>query len=433
MMRAKGLAGLVALGVLAAGAASADAVVDWNEITVASVTVGRPGPVGVLDVALVQIAVHDAVQAIEKRYEPYHVEIKGAKGLRSAAVAAAAHDMLVGLYPAQAANLDATYFNYLAEKGLNDNAGLLAGQKAAAGILPLHRPAPNPLPPPFVGGTGPGVWRPTPSFLGTPPAPPPFSPMAMPWLASVDPYTLTNANRFRAEPPPALSSERYTRDYNEVKAVGSLTSSTRTPEQTDVAFFHTDNFVAQWNRALRALAATHVHRIGDSARLFALANVATADSLITCWDTKKFYVFWRPITAINEGESDGNPMTAGDPSWQPLVNNPNYPDYSSGANSFGGAMTQTLTRFFGTDRMTFEVTSNAPLAVQKTRTYHRFSQFAQEVVDARVYLGIHFRFADTTARAQSRRVADWVFDHFLVPTRDDHHGREGYDNLIAQN
>ena len=286
-----------------AGSACADAVTDWNEITVAAVTVGRPGPIGSLDIALVQLAVHDAVQAIDRRFEPYHVEIRAAKGSRSAAAAAAAHDVLVGLYPAQAGSLDASYHDYLANNGLTGDPGIKVGQKVAAEFLPLRRANPDPLPPPFVGGTDPGVWRPTDSFLGTPPGPPaPFSPMFAPWLGTMDPFTLTSPRRFRSPPPPALTSERYQRDYDEVKALGALVGSTRTPEQTDIAYFYTDNFFAQWNRALRAISSKHVHRIGDSARLFALANMATADAVITAWDSKKHYTFWRPLTAIREGD-----------------------------------------------------------------------------------------------------------------------------------
>ena len=182
-----------------------------------------------------------------------------------------------------------------------------------------------------------------------------------------------------------------------------------------MAYFWTDNFFAQSNRALRAIATRHVNRTGDTARLFALANMAIADAVITSWDSKKFYAFWRPVTAIQEGDNDGNPATAGDPAWQPLINTPNYPDYTSGANNIIAAMSQTLALYFGTDRMTFEVTSLAPLAVQKTRTYYRFSDLQKEVVNARVYLGIHFRFADVAARDQGRRVAKWAFDHFLLP------------------
>ncbi|MGH8177980.1 MAG: vanadium-dependent haloperoxidase [Steroidobacter sp.] len=424
------LASLILCGCISwAGAVSArgvvhDAVVHWNEITMTAVTAGRPGPFGTLDMALVQVAVHDAVQAIEKRFEPYHVEIKGARGARSAAVAAAAHDVLVGFYPAQAPALDAAYFNYLADKGLGHDPGLAVGQQVAAGILPLRRMPPELLPPPFVGEASPGVWRPTDSFNANPP--PPFSPMLTPWLANIDPFTLTSPARFRAAPPPALTSGRYTRDYNEVKALGAADSTVRTPAKTDLGYFYTENFFTQWNRALRSISARYVHRTGDSARLFALANLAMADAVIACWDSKKFYVYWRPLTAIQEGDADGNPHTVGDPTWRPLTNNPNYPDYPSGANSVAAAMTRTLALFFGTDKLTFEVTSVAPLAVKKSRIYRRFSEAAQDMVDARVYVGIHFRFADTAARAQGNRVADWTFNHFLLPLHDDKHDRHGH-------
>jgi hypothetical protein len=388
------------------GPASADAVTDWNEITVAAVTAGRPGPIGQMDIALVQIAVHDAVQAIENRFEPYHFDMKNAQGKRSAAVAAAAHDMLVGMFPTQAATLDATYYTYLADNGLTGDPGLVVGQKAAVNILPLRRVNPNPLPQPFVGGTNPGQWRPT---------PPANAAMLTTWMAQFDPFALTSPQRFRAEPPPALTSERYRRDYEEVKALGALVGSSRTAEQTDVAHFWTDNFFAQTNRALRVIANQHVSRIGDSARLFALANMAVADSVITAWDSKTHYAVWRPSTAINEGDNDGNPATVGDPAWQPLSPNPPYPDYTSGANNVLASWSHTLARFFGTNHMTFQVTSLAPLAVQKTRTYHRFTDLQQEVVNARIYLGIHFRFADVAARNQGRSVAEWTFDHFLLP------------------
>jgi hypothetical protein len=332
--------------------------------------------------------------------------------------------VLVGIYPMQAASLDATYYAYLADKGLTGDPGLLAGQKVAAGILPLRRLPPDPLPPPFVGGTGAGEWRPTDSFLAGPPAP--LSPMLAPWMANSDPFTLTSPARFRADPPPALTSERYRRDYEEVKALGASSSSSRTPAQTDLAHFYNENIFAQWNRALRAISNRYLHKTSDSARLFALANMATADAVITCWDSKKFYYVWRPLTAIREGNNDGNPRTVGDPTWQPLVNNPNYPDYTSGANVVTAAMTRTLAHYFGTDRVTFHVTSVAPLAVQKTRTYNRFSDAAQDVVDARIYLGIHFRFADTAARTQGERVAKWAFNHFLLPLDDEHHGHDGH-------
>lgn len=420
MMR---FAGLVLCGLLGgAGSAVADgvapsAVADWNQITLDAVAAGRPGPIGIVDVALVQIAVHDAVQAIEKRFEPYHFEMKRASGSRSAAVAAAAHGVLVGMYPAQAATLDPIYHNYLAGKGLTGDPGVGVGEQAAAEILPLRRVNPNPLPPAFDGSNEIGVWRKTPSFLGNPPAPPPFSPMHAPWMGSLDPFTLTSPTRFRPEPPPALTSDRYTKDYNEVKAFGSLTSTARSAEQTDLAYFYGCDILGQWNRALRGIAQRYLRRTGDQARLLALGNLATADALISSWDSKRHYVFWRPVTAIVEAANDGNPDTAPDALWQPLINTPPYPDYTSGANNVAGAMTRTLQLFFDTDRMTFEVTTLVPQAVRKTRTYRRFSDAADDMVEARMLLGIHYRFADTEGRKQGQRVADWTVNHYLLPLR----------------
>lgn len=414
MTKHRSLAGALACGLFAvAGTVRADAVTDWNEITMATVT-SKPGPVAQLDVALVHLAIHDAVQAIDRRYEPYHVEVRGAQGSRSAAAAAAAHGVLVGLYPANAQTLDNQLTTYLANNGLSNDPGLAVGEHVAERMLPLRRAAPNPLPPPFVGGTGPGLWRPTESYNGNPPAPPSFSPMLAPWMATTDPYTLTGPARFRPAPPPALDSERYAKEYNEVKALGALVSTTRTAEQTDIAYFFTDNIFAQWNRAMRALATQHVHKIGDSARMFAIANTATADAVLASWDSKKHYVFWRPVTAIQEGELDGNAYTIGDAGWRPLINTPNYPDYTSGANAVTGAMTRSLQLFFGTDKVPFELTSAAPAAVKKTRTYARFSDAAREVVEARVYAGIHFRFADEAGRVQGRQVAEWVSKHFMT-------------------
>jgi hypothetical protein len=153
-----------------------------------------------------------------------------------------------------------------------------------------------------------------------------------------------------------------------------------------------------------------------------------ADSIITAWDSKRFYFYWRPLTAIREGDNDGNTQTVGDPDWQPLINNPSYPDYYSGYNSVTASITRVLALFFETDRMTFDIKTAVPAAVIKTRTYNRFSDAAQDVVDARIYLGIHFRTADEVARTQSRLVASWVFNHFLLPLDDDdneHHHEHG--------
>ena len=177
--------------------------------------------------------------------------------------------------------------------------------------------------------------------------------MATPWLGAVTPFTLKDSTQLRASPPPpSLGSGKYVHDYDEVKALGSVNSTARTQAQTDLALFYSDNFLVLWERTLRGITDTNINNIGDSARLFALANLATADALITAWDGKRFYHFWRPITAIQEGDKDGNPRTAGDATWLPLISTPPYPEFPSGANNLTGAMTRTLELFFG-DKVTF--------------------------------------------------------------------------------
>jgi hypothetical protein len=404
-MRLLRLASVVALGLLA-GPVAADAVTDWNEIAANAVATGRPGPIGQPDLALVQAAVHDAIQSYEKRFEPYYTAAKPGtpRGSKVAAAIAAAHGVLVGFYPAQAVTLDATYGTYLANNGLTGDPGVAVGEAIAALYVPLRRQIPVP-PPTFIGGTGIGEWRPI----------APATEMAFVPLATFHPLTLTGPARFRAPPPPELTSARYATDYNEVKAKGALNNSTRTPEQTDVGHFWSENFAVQWNRAMRAIIDSRVPNMGNRARLLALANLAAADALLSSWDSKIFFNLWRPQTAIQEGENDGNPNTAGDATWLSLITNPSYPDYTSGANNITGAITKSLELFFGRDNIAFDVTSNAPLAVKKTRTYGSFSAAAQAVVNARIYLGIHFRFADTAARTQGQQVAEWVQDHYLLP------------------
>ena len=290
---------IAVLAILLAAPASvlADAVSDWNAIavqTISAATPARPAPVAVLDMAMVHAAVYDAVQAIDRRFKPYHVEIPGASGSPDAAAARAAHDILVNLFPAQMMALDTTYQQYLTDHCLLANdPGVAVGAIAAMGIIALRandgRFPPNQVP--FVGGTTPGEWRPTDSFIGTPPAPPPFSPMLTPWVANVTPFTLKSGDQWRAKKPPALTSHEYTTAYNEVKALGARFNSSRTPEQTDLGLFWAANYVVLWNRALRNIAGAHVNNIGDSARLFALATLSMADAGITAWDSKVFYIF----------------------------------------------------------------------------------------------------------------------------------------------
>ena len=412
-----GLALTVLAIILVTNAQAGDPIAAWNQISENAVKAGKhPLPVTSVEFAIVQLAIYDAVESIDGHYQPYYTRVPGATGSLSAAAAKAGHDTLVGLFPAQSAALDAAYAGFLATNGVDPlDPGTAVGAQAAANILALRaNDGRFPLnPPPFLGSTAIGQWRPTPSLLPGPP--PTLAPGLTPWLASVRPFTMHSGSQFRVDPPPDLTSQLWADDYNETKTVGSLTSTTRTAEQTDIGYFWADSGPLLWQNALRYIAGTHLRNTGDSARMFALAEAALADAQIACWDSKYFYNFWRPITAIRLGDQDGNPATVVDPGWQPLINTPNFPEYPSGHADVSGAVSHMLRLFFGTDELTFQMTTTNALARQKTRTFTRFSQAEQEVINARVYVGIHYRNSDTTAGAQGRRVANWVFKRSLRP------------------
>ena len=406
--------------ILAPTRAQADAVSDWNLIAIQRIGAEvpqHPTPLVFLDMAIVQIAVYDAVQAIEKQYKPYHVQIPGASGSPDAAAAKAARDVLINLLPGQSMAIDNQYNVYITTHGLSNDPGIAVGTTAAAGIIALRsndgRNPPGQVP--FVGGTEPGEWRPTDSFI-TPKVPAPFSPMAIPWVANVTPFALKSGDQFRAVAPPPLNSHRYTEAYDEVKAMGARFNSERTDEQTNLAYFWALNYPAVWNRVVRDIAASQSLPISENSRLSAFVNVSMADAIITSWDSKITYNFWRPLTAIRLGNDDTNSDTVGDPTWEPLVNTPNYPDYTSGANNASGAATRSLALYFGTDEMTFTVfTTNTTAGIPTSITYSKFSDAAEDVVNARIWEGIHFRFADEEARKQGRHVAQWVFGKILKP------------------
>lgn len=400
--------------------ARADAVSDWNAYALQRIGAevpAHPTPLVFIDMAIVQVAVYDAVQAIEKQYKPYYVEIPGASGSPAAAAAKAARDVLINLLPGQSMTINNDYNLYLSSHGISDmDPGIAVGATAAAGIIALRandgRNPPGQVP--FVGGTAIGQWRPTPSFQPGPPAS--FSPMVLPWIAKVTPFALKSGDQFRAAPPPRLNSHEYTEAYNEVKAMGARSNSSRTTAQTQLANFWNTNYPVLWNRAVRDLAESQSLNIGDNARLSALVNLSMADAAITAWDSKVTFVSWRPLTAIRLGDEDTNPDTVGDSNWEPLINTPNYPDHTSGANNASAAATRAMSLFFGTDEMTFVVkTTSTAAGVPPTITYNKFSDVQEDVVNARIYEGIHFRFADEDARKQGRHVAQWVFGHFLKP------------------
>jgi PAP2 superfamily len=410
MKRRKG-AGLIAALAGCWAPAHAAVITDWNTVTVTCVQgaptpANRAGPPGLLDIALVQAAVHDAVQAIQGRFEAYEYENSALRGVGSpeAAAAAAAHGVLVGLYGADDPCLASVVDPAITYAG---NMGLKAGAEAAAALLPLHRPTVVLPTDPFRGSTEIGQWRPT---------PPAMLPGANTFMALTAPFAMKRPSQFRPAPPPRLKSWRYVHDYYEVKALGSLTSSARTAEQTDMARFWTVNFFSQLNEALRGIADEHVSDIGDQARLFALVSFALADSQISIYEVKYLHNFWRPITAIQEGNNDGNPLTIGDPSWTPLVTTPAYPEYSSGASCLLGAFASVLQSYFATDKLDFVVHTTANVTTNP-RSYTRFSQVAREVVEARILQGIHFRTADEVGLDQGTSIGKWTFKKYLRPIR----------------
>jgi len=396
----------------------ADVVLDWNaHAAQATVTIGRQVPPrALIRLAMVHLAIYDAVNAIEgEPFESYgSVPTVDRPASAAAAVAAAAHDVLVALFPLQADDLDFKYSESI--DALPDDIsrvnGIAVGQRAASAILAIRSQDGRDARVDYVPGSGPGVWVPT---------PPAFLAAQAPETPFVQPFALRAASQFRPEPPLDLGSEEWARDYNEVKALGSAIGSSRTPEQTDIARFWSDNPPLQWNRAWRALSVAKGLGLADNARYFAMLTAASADALIACWDAKYFYNLWRPVTAIRAGDSDGNPDTAPDPSWIGLIVTPNHPEYPAAHGCFSGASTQTLNHFFGTDEIGLSIDSTIVGVVNPVRTYSRFSEALAEVLEARIYGGMHYRNSTRVGAHIGTQVSRFTTRHFFRLAR---HGNE---------
>jgi hypothetical protein len=400
-------AAAVPAGLTAAGESSA-AVLDWNvNATTAIVTVAKQPPAAaILSYAMVEGAVYDAVNAIDGGHQPY-LAAPAANGSesKSAAAAEAAHDVLVGLFPAQTATLDAQLATSLAgiPNGPARAAGIAIGQSAAATMLANRANDGRFGPSIAVPGNQPGQWR---------PALPLFAIDPVSWVANVRPFLIPRSDAFRSDGPNALTSAAYAEDLNEVKSLGSATSTTRTADETDAAIWWQDHGAALYNRILRNVASGQALDITDAARMFAMTDLAGADSMINCWNDKYHYDFWRPITAIRLADTDGNPATIADPNWTPLLATPAFPDHPSGHSCEAGAIFNTLQAFFGTDKIAFSAFSNNS---NTTRHFARFSAALKEVLDARVWGGIHFRTADMQGSVIGMKVSHYLVKHFFAP------------------
>ncbi len=421
--------------IVTAGAASADSddpdttVIDWNRHATEALAnapaastpgAGQTPPVTGLHMAMVQAAVFDAVNMIDRGYEPYLDDLPTAsrRASQPAAAATAAHHVLVGLgiapVPALPAGvitrLDTLYAATLADipDGEAKNAGIAAGEAAAAAMLTERTGDGRYVPFSFTVGDEIGEWVPTSGVND------PFA-----WVAKVDPFLLKEPSQVRTDGPQDLDSRGYAREYQEVKDYGgngTTTATLRDGEQTATALFFTAHPIEMYNRAFRSIAADEGLDPIEQARLFASLNLAGADAIIGCWDDKAFWNFWRPITAIQQGDFDDNPRTVGDLAWNSLVPSPPYPEHPSGYNCATGSFMHAAKNFFGKDRMNFDLVKLATATTpEATRSYKRFTDVIDDTIDARIWLGIHFRSSDVQGAQLGEEVAEYLDEHFLEP------------------
>jgi len=416
----------IALAVLLPAAARADEVTDWNQVFFRAALIGASTPLVVTrQAAIVQASVFDTVNGIARRYTPIHVAPAGPAGAsKDAAAAQAAYTALVALFPTQKATFDARLAVSMQEIGSHESsasvaAGVAWGTTVANAIM-AWRAADGftPAPPPFLGGTAVGQWRPT---------PPAFASGAGPQFATMVPWVILAHDQFRPAGPPALDSARYTKDFIETKMMGSISSTTRTSDQTVASWFWAAGSASyDWNTVAMSLIdrgdddgdhdwdrdghSRHHSSTLDNARLFAQLNLAIADAAIGCWDAKYTFVFWRPVTAIPLADTDGNPATIADPAWMPLFATPAHPEYPSGHSCLSGAATAVLADQFG-EHSHFTVTNDLMPGVE--RSFKSFTSALNEVKNARIFAGIHFRAATDDGTALGASVASYVLENAM--------------------
>ena len=399
-------------------------VLDWNANAInvinqpATVTppgLGQAPPLSALHVAMVHGAIYDAVNAIDGGREPYLAGLSApSTASQAAAVAQAGHDVLYGITPAAntavRTRIDDMLTASLAsiDPGQAKADGIEIGAAAAAAMLAARATDGRFDVEPFVTGSAAGEWR----LVG------PANGNVLGQFATVTPLTLKSPDQFPTEGMPALTSGQYTAEFNEVKALGAQVGSTRTEAQTLMAGFYTANPLGFYNAGLRAIAGEAGLSTSDQARLFVMTSMAGADALISCWSNKKLWSAWRPQTAIREAANDGNPLTEPDPEWLSLFGTPGYPDEPSGYNCYTGGFWHSARFFFGTDRMSFSLTSpgvpaNAaignPVGVPgSTRSFTRFTDVIDETIEGRILNGFHFRTADVHGAWIGKKTAQWV-------------------------
>jgi hypothetical protein len=392
---------------------SGDMVIQWNDIMRDAIrTAGTSATAASRVGAITHAAVYDSVNALDRTHEVYLVDaLAHPKASREAAVAAAAHRALVGLYPAQAAALDARLIASLATipDGKAEDDGVALGRSVADQILALRQnDGSGVVLPPYHGAPGPGQWRST----------SPSAPGQLPQWADVTPFAMTSPDQFRPSDPPALTSDEYTAAFNEIKEFGSVSSATRTADQTATARFWasgagTPSAIGHLNLMAQIAAAQQGNTLEENARLFAALNIALADATISGWDIKYEVNYWRPQAGIREAADDGNDATIADPAWTPLLSTPPHPSYISTLSANSSAAAAVLAGFFGTDNIAF--TLPAQSATLPARSFTSFSQAAAEAADSRIYAGIHWRFDNEVGLETGATIGQYVMANFLRP------------------
>ncbi len=390
----------------------ADEVTDWNQIFYQAALADKTSALVILrQAAILEVSVFDAINGIDRRFTPLHVQERGPEdgSIRAAAIQAA-YTSLVRLYPDQKNILDQKRAESLAalqphrqREVLSVWAGIAWGQKVADAIWTWRSTDGfNATPPPFEGGSAIGEWRPT---------PPAFLPGALPQIASMETWVIQSHDQFRSLPGPnRLDSFRYAKDFNEVKEKGSILSSSRSPDETVAAEFWGNSSTPSyfWNHVAISLVSRREHSLVENARFFAMLNVAMADAEIACWDAKYYFVSWRPITAFELADQDGNPFTKPDASFTPLLVTPPFPEYPSAHSAISSAAAAVLAERFGNDT-TFTVSSDVLTDV--TRRFTSFSAALDEIRSARVNAGIHFRTACNDAQTLGTEVGNYAIEH----------------------
>jgi len=409
---------------LATGIAKADEVTDWNR-TMLDALLGPPtvsAPLAQRSAAIVQAAVFDAINGIERRYTPIHVAPGAAPGAsRRAAAVQAAYASMAHLFPGQVATFDQKRTISLieissgpaAEHSESIERGIEWGQAVADAIWTWRSTDGfSNVPPPYLGSLIPGAWRPT---------PPAFAPGLAPQLAHTMPWAIESPSQFRPAGPASLTSAQYAADFNETKLMGSLASPTRTADETlYVRFWASASPADFWDPVATSLGAEHHLGLSENARLLALLNIALADAVIGCWDAKYAYASWRPITAVQLAGTDGNPATAADFGWTPLIVTPPFPEYPSAHSCVSGAGARILSNYFG-DNTTFSVSSDGMPGV--TRYFSSFAAALEEVGNARVFGGIHFRTAIIDGQTLGTNIGNYILGHAVLPVHGEQTGQ----------